>query len=299
MSTTLNCNSCCDDETIVVNTPGSAGGNAYTTTTASFVIPAIAATVVVSVGSTAWMAVGQKVFISDGTDVGTFTVQSIGSSVQFTAVFEGYTDDSAVGVTVGSGAAVVPSGAQQAITLPLPIADGGTGQITAPLAFAALYAGSQLPIANGGTSGTSKATAIAALGVGQVATVSTLSGLTYDVTNAAAQITGSTLSVPSTGSYLVLASVTVLFTGTTFVANRTLTFSVRNTTDAANVLTITRDTGIQTTATQPSVDYVFPFTVQSLTAAKTLQLYASMDVVESAGSTVITAASLCILPIAI
>lgn len=298
MSATGNCSCACHD---VVNTqiPGSAGVDAFTLTTADFVIPAIAATVNVSVGDNQWMAVGQKIFISDGSDVGTFEVQSFTGTTGVTVAFMGYTDDSSPGATINSRATVSPSGVQQTITLPLPIADGGTGQTTAALAFAALYAGSSLPIANGGTSGTSKATAISALGVGQVATVSTLSGLAYDVTNAAAQITGSTLSVPSTGSYLVLASVTVLFTGTTFASNRTLTFSIRNTTDAANVLTITRDTSIQTTTSQPSVDYVFPFTVQSLTAAKTLQLYASMDVVESAGSTVITAASLCILPIAI
>jgi len=282
-----------------VNTPGSAGTDAFTTTTANFTVPAIGATVVISVGTTEWMAVGQKVFASDGTDWGTFEVQSIGSTTQFTGEFMGYTDDASPGAVVGSGAAVVPSGVQQTITLPLPIADGGTGQITAPLALTALLTGSSVPIANGGTSGTSKATAISALGVGQAATVSTQAGIAYDVTNAAAQITGSTVTVPATGTYLVLACVTVLYTGTTFASNRTLTLSVRNTTDAANVLTITRDTTIQTTTSQPSLDYVFPFTTQSLTAAKVLQLYASLDTVESAGSTVITAASLCILPIAI
>lgn len=297
MSATNTCCHECDD--VAVNTPGSSGVNAYTTTTADFTIPAIGATVNISVGTNLWMAVGQKIFASDGTDWGTFEVQSFTGSTGVTAEFLGYTDDASPGAVVGSGAKVSPSGVQQDITIPLPIADGGTGEITAPAALTALLSGSSIPIANGGTSGTSKATAIAALGVGQTATVSTLSGLTYDVTNAAAQITGSTLTVPATGSYLVLASVTVLFTGTTFAANRTLTFSVRNTTDAANVITITRDTSIQTTTSQPSVDYVFPFTTQSLTAAKTLQLYASIDTVESAGSTVITAASLCILPIAI
>jgi hypothetical protein len=299
MPAPTSCSPCCDT-TNTVNTPGSAGQDAFTTTGVAINIPAPNASIGSTlVGSTSWMAVGGVYFISDDITWGHFQCTAITDSTHATFTFLNYTDDSPFHSIIGSGAALVASGTQQDLTLPLPIASGGTGQITAPLGFAALYAGSQLPIANGGTAGTSKATAIAALGVGQVATVSTLSGLTYDVTNAAAQITGSTLSVPSTGSYLVLATVTVLFTGTTFVANRTLTFSIRNTTDAANVLTITRDTGIQTTATQPSVDYVFPFTVQSLTAAKTLQLYASMDVVESAGSTVVTAASLCILPIAI
>jgi len=106
------CSPCCD-ETNTVNVPGSQGTNAYTTTTANFTIPAIAATVVISVGTTAWMAVGQKVFASDGVDWGTFEVQSIGSTTQFTGVFMGYADDASPGAVVGSGAAVVPSGVQQ------------------------------------------------------------------------------------------------------------------------------------------------------------------------------------------
>lgn len=115
MPAPTNCNSCCD-ETTTVNVPGSAGVSAFTTTTANFTIPAIGATVVISVGTTAWMAVGEKVFASDGTDWGTFEVQSIGSSVQFTGEFMGYTDDASPGAVVGSGAAVVPSGVQQAFT---------------------------------------------------------------------------------------------------------------------------------------------------------------------------------------
>lgn len=107
--------SCCPacGETNTVNVPGSAGVSAFTTTTANFTIPAVDATVVISVGTTAWMAVGEKVFASDGVDWGTFEVQSIGSSTQFTGVFMGYTDDASPGAVVGSGATVTPSGVQQ------------------------------------------------------------------------------------------------------------------------------------------------------------------------------------------
>ena len=108
MPTTTCCNTC--DETQTVNVPGSAGNNAYTTTTANFTVPAIGSTVTISVGSTAWMAVGQKVFASDGTDFGNFEVQSIGGSTSFVGKFKGYVDDAAPGAVVGSGAAVVPSG---------------------------------------------------------------------------------------------------------------------------------------------------------------------------------------------
>lgn len=298
MSTTLGCGPGCCEDTVVVNTPGSAGGNAYTTTTASFVIPAIAATVVVSVGSTAWMAVGQKIFISDTAVQGTFEVQSINSSVSVTLVFMGYTDDSAPGGSISFTAAVSPSGVQQSITLPLPIADGGTGQATAALAFAALYAGSQLPIANGGTSGTSKATAIAALGVGQNATADNNTGLAYDITNAAAQITGVSATAASTGLYRVEACVSVDYTGTTFASSRVLTITLRNATAGTNILSVTRNTGIHTTTTQPTIDY-FIFATSSLTAADAIQVFISLDTVESAGSSVVSSCNLLLTPIAI
>lgn len=105
------CAPCCES-TVTTNVPGASGTNAYTTTSANFTIPAIAATVVITVGTTAWMAVGQKVFISDGTDAGTFEVQSISDSTHFTGVFMGYTDDSAPAAVVDSGAKVSPSGVE-------------------------------------------------------------------------------------------------------------------------------------------------------------------------------------------
>lgn len=291
---------CCSpcDETVTTNVPGASGGNSYTTTTANFTIPAVDATVVISVGSTAWMAVGQKVFASDGVDWGTFEVQSIGSSTQFTGVFQGYTDDAAPGAVVGSGAAVVPSGVQQDITLPLPIADGGTGQATAALAFAALYAGSTLPVANGGTGGATKAAAISNLGVGQNATADNNTGLTYDITNAAAQITGVSASAPSTGLYRVEACVSVDYTGTTFASSRVLTITLRNATAGTNILSVTRNTGIHTTTTQPTIDY-YVFATSSLTAADAIQVFISLDTVESAGSSVVSSCNLLLTPIAI
>lgn len=296
MPTTTCCDPC--DTTQTINVPGSAGGNAYTTTTASFIVPAIAATRSISVASTAWMAIGQKVLISDGVDHGNFEVQTISSSIAFVGVFMGYVDDCAPGATVGSGAAVVASGSQQSITLPLSLANGGTGQTTALLAFAALYAGSSLPVANGGTSGTSKATAIAALGVGQNATADNNTGLAYDITNAAAQITGVSASTPSTGLYRVETSISVDYTGTTFASNRILTITLRNSTAATNILSVTRNTGIQTTATQPTVDY-YIFTTSSLTAADAIQVFISLDTVESAGSSVVSSCNLLLTPIAI
>jgi hypothetical protein len=57
-------------------------------------------------------AVGQKVFASDGTDVGTFQVVSFPSTQSVVLLFLGYTGDSSVGTTITAGALVVPSGGQ-------------------------------------------------------------------------------------------------------------------------------------------------------------------------------------------
>lgn len=293
-------NSCgCECES-AVNTavPGVEGVNAFSILATPVGIPTVGNNAALTVNTTAWMALEQVIFVSDGIAWGTFRVKSLVSSTQVSAEFLDYTNDSATGLTIGAGAVVSPSGVQQAITLPLAIADGGTGQITAPLAFAALYAGSQLPIANGGTSGTSKATAISALGVGQSATADNNTGLAYDITNAAAQITGVSAVTPTTGLYRVEASVSVDYTGTTFASNRILTITLRNATAGTNILSMTRNTGIQTTATQPTVDY-FIFTTSALTAADAIQVFISLDTVESAGSSVVSSCNLLLTPIAI
>lgn len=116
MSSVNPCGTGCCDETVVVNTPGSAGVNAYTTTSANFTIPAIGATVNISLLDNSWMAVGQKLFISDGTDVGTFEVQSFTGTTQITAEFMGYTDDASPGAVIGSGAKVSVAGVQSPFT---------------------------------------------------------------------------------------------------------------------------------------------------------------------------------------
>lgn len=113
MPTPSSCTPCCDN-TNTVNVPGTAGTDAFTTTTADFTIPAIGATVVVTVGNTDWMAKGQPVFASDGVDWGTFEVNTITSTTQVTLEFLGAEGDGSPGAVIGSGAAVSPGGAPQA-----------------------------------------------------------------------------------------------------------------------------------------------------------------------------------------
>jgi len=295
MPATSSCTPCCTDA-VTTDIPGSQGGNAYTVTTANFIVPAANNNVTVAVADTAWMVVGQNV-VTPGPY--SFEVISVNGPTSVTLEWLDYSDDAATGATVTAGAGVSPGGQQSSITSPLPIADGGTGQTTAPLALAALLSSAPLPIANGGTAGGTKAAAISALGVGQNATVDTNAGLTYDITNAAAQITGVAATCPTTGLYLILAHVTVDYSGTTFAANRTLTITVRNATAGSNLVSCARNTEAFTTTSQPSIDYVLPFTTQSLTASDSIQLWISLDTVESAGTSRVSAASLCLVPIAI
>lgn len=105
--TLTDCRPCCSTpETVEV--PGPQGNSGITTTSASFVIPAIGATVAISVGDTSWMKVGKNLFISDGSKLGNFLVTAIGSSVGLTGEFLGLVSDSAAGSTIASGAVVTP-----------------------------------------------------------------------------------------------------------------------------------------------------------------------------------------------
>lgn len=112
------CTACSDTELVQIpgiagddGADGADGASAYTLTTADFDIPALNTTVDVTVASNAWMAVGQYVLCSDGTDVGTFIITALTGTTAFTGRFVSASGDSAVGSTVGSGASVVAAGA--------------------------------------------------------------------------------------------------------------------------------------------------------------------------------------------
>src|SRR5258705_9556446 len=86
---------------------GGAGLNAFTTLSASFTQPAAAATVSINVGTTAWMVVGQAVFILGG---GYYTVASVTDINHAVVTNLGYSGNAAPSATVASGGGVVPSG---------------------------------------------------------------------------------------------------------------------------------------------------------------------------------------------
>lgn len=86
---------------------GGAGLNAFTTLSASFTQPAVAATVTATVGTTAWIAVGQAVYVVGG---GYYQVSSVGDSTHVTISNFGYAGNANPGATVASGGGVSPAG---------------------------------------------------------------------------------------------------------------------------------------------------------------------------------------------
>ncbi len=83
-----------------------AGQNAFTTTTAAFVMPSAGNTVTVPVSSTAWVANGQTVFIEGA---GYFTATVL-SPVSLSATALAVPTNTAAGVSIASGAKVSPGG---------------------------------------------------------------------------------------------------------------------------------------------------------------------------------------------
>lgn len=96
-------------------TDGAAGSNAFTTTTAGFVMPAEAGSVTIAVSDSSWASVGQVVYINGA---GHFEVTAAPTSTQLTiknlevTASSEYTGNVAPATAVGSGAKVSPAGLQ-------------------------------------------------------------------------------------------------------------------------------------------------------------------------------------------
>lgn len=135
MPATTQCTPCCTTPQ-VTNVPGVAGDpgasgadgiNAFTATTTNTTIPAVNSNVSVNVLNSDWMAIGELVFLSDGTDFGTFQVVTITSQTVVSLKFLGYPLDAAPGAIIGSGAVVTPTG--QKFTAPTPQSIYGSGAV--------------------------------------------------------------------------------------------------------------------------------------------------------------------------
>src|SRR5207245_8810090 len=90
---------------------GATGTDAYTTTSANYTQPAVSATVSVTVGTTAWMAVGQYPYVNTG---GFYTVSSITNASTVVLTNLGYSGNAAPTTVISSPKAVSPGGIQGA-----------------------------------------------------------------------------------------------------------------------------------------------------------------------------------------
>src|SRR5208337_31632 len=93
-----------------VSIPGAPGANAYTNTSANFVVPAIGSTVTVSVLNSACFVVNEIVLVAGPAH---FLVTAIPSSTSVTLQFLGYPIDVAVGSTILAGVEVTPADGPQ------------------------------------------------------------------------------------------------------------------------------------------------------------------------------------------
>lgn len=110
------CCDTCDTTPITVNTPGPTGAtgaagadgvSAFSTVTASWTVPAIGASVALTVSDSTWMSVGQVVFI---VDAGYYEVQSKADSTHVTVKNLGYTGNAAAAASIGATKQISPGG---------------------------------------------------------------------------------------------------------------------------------------------------------------------------------------------
>ena len=152
MATASDCSCACPTPEIVTvpgtaGTDGAAGAagadglNAYTVTTVPFSLPGTGPNPVagaVSVGISSWAALGQIIFISNGTGGGTFSghfqVLTEPSATTFTLQWLNYPNDSAAGSTFPAGCQVSPAGIIfKATPLPTALTNNTTGVAQATL----------------------------------------------------------------------------------------------------------------------------------------------------------------------
>lgn len=279
MSAPTDCSPCCSSTATPVNVPGAAGSNgvnAYTTLTASLTLPAAdgVTQVTLSVANSTWMVPGQYLAVPGlvAGQVAVLQVVSKPSAVSVICVYPAFLTNTHAGDVITSATGVSPGGSGLALTVPV-------------------------SIANGGTAGTTRATARAALGLGGATVGINLDPVAYTITNALTSIPSATCTIVTTGTYLILARVTVDDQGVTFAANRNLTLKIKNNTSAADLGTTVRNTGTPTTAQFISVDYVLPMNQATFTAGDVVVIQAGYNTVPSAGTSVVSSVSLILVPL--
>ena len=233
---------------VVAPSDGAIGLSAFTTTTANVTLPAQNANVAVSIVNGQWMKAGQKVFVSDGTNWGTFQVVTVPTSAPFTTAtlqFLQVTGDAVPTTVIASGATVTPIGVQGA---------AGTNGFTVAGSISATTAQTQ-----------------------QLTT-----------TPAQAMSLTLTLAASAGKTYLLFARCRLDYVGATFAANRTVTFKIRRTNNTAGDVTngiTTFQTAVITTLSYTAGNLVvvaIPYTTAG--TSDIIQPFVSIDVLPSAGS---------------
>lgn len=113
---------------------GSDGRNSFTVSTLGFTVPAVNATVPITVAYGLFAIPGQNLYIQSA---GVYTVVST-TSTTITASNTGAPGNASPGASIATNRLIGPDGHAGALLSPLPIASGGTGQANAIAAFNAL-----------------------------------------------------------------------------------------------------------------------------------------------------------------
>lgn len=252
-------------------TNGTNGVNAFSIVQLNFTVPPINSSVSITVNTNLWMTVGQNVFCAGA---GYFSVSSTSGTTSVTLLYLNYSVNANSGNVINAGAQISPGGTQAAISVPVTIANGGTGATT--------QGGAQV-----------------ALGLGQNATFINVAGLSQAITAVSTLIAGATLTIPTTGLYLVQGFATVEFDAVTFSAQRTLTLKIVDTTATQTIATANKTMQVVTTTSFPDVDYITPPQTATLTGGDVLQLQISVSTINSAGTFQVLAGGIIITPLAL
>lgn len=191
---------------------GEDGENAFTVTTDDFTVPAISGTATdVEVGSSAWMTIGQVIFVQNA---GYFEVTAKSDNLHWTGTYLNVPDNTNAGANCPAGSQVSPAGPTFA---------------------------NPVTVALGGTNATTASAARANLGVGGASLTVYAAGTAYQLTSTPAALvfgtTSPSLTINAVGTWLLLGRVRVDYNGATFAAVRTGTLKWRRTNNTAADLT--------------------------------------------------------------
>lgn len=320
MSSPIACNVTCCPEAEDINIPGAVGPtgaagaagtngtNAYSFLTANLTVTSSGETgLSAAVTSSAMFAIGQTLFISDGTNFATFRVTAKPSAIGLTL-----THVSAAGGTAppfiitGTGTQmVVPGGVPP--TVPVTVANGGTsvatltdrsvliGRGTAAVEFAVPGTTGQPLLSTGAATNpafSSIQAAVTAWGLKKTPLSVYAAGTAAPFPNATALLnfgtTDPTLTLDAAGTYLLFANVRVDYTAATFAASQTVTVKLRRTNNtAADVTGATRSvlTDIITTLTYTlGVVSIPPVVYVTTNTNDLIEMWGVVTVLPSAGT---------------